>query len=77
MLLGLFQVIYVVVMLLVIMVTHWGQKMLGLCGEGRCAVWKVEQDVHDCVVYVVFMVEWVVICCCCNCVDHGEIYGDF
>ena len=29
----------------------------------------------DCVVYVVLMVELVVICCCYDCVVHGEIYG--
>ena len=30
-----------------------------------------------CVPYVVLMVELVVICCCYDCVVHGEIYGGF
>ena len=38
-------------------------------------MWKVEQDVHDCVVHVVLMVEVVVIYCRCDYVVRGEIYG--
>ena len=46
-----------------------------LCVERGVPCGRVEQDVIDCVAYVVLVVEVVVICCRCDYLVHGEIYG--
>ena len=40
-----------------------------------CAVWNGGVNVVICVVNVVLVVEFVVICGCGDCVVHGEICG--